>query len=150
MNAIIPQRQFRNSNQCQNFQTDTQSASQFCRNYGITWPSNHKDKCIAKGTTCNICGIQNHFARDCRKPKFTITKIVRPNEISIDNNTTDNSVDAVLNSEHNPECKSNYDSSGDNMLASIASNTLHNSPKKTKLEIQRWAFLSAHEVSAVM
>ena len=33
------------------------------------WISNHRDKCIAKGKTCNNCGLPNHFAKVCRKQR---------------------------------------------------------------------------------
>ena len=38
----------------------------FC---GINWSSEHRNKCPASGKKCNNCGIQNHFAKFCRKPK---------------------------------------------------------------------------------
>ena len=35
----------------------------YCSNCGGIWLPNHCDKCIAKCKTCNICGLQNHFAK---------------------------------------------------------------------------------------
>ena len=51
VNAIKPQRQFRNTNQRQNLQVQTRQANQLCRNCGLTWSTNHKNNCIAKVKT---------------------------------------------------------------------------------------------------
>ena len=40
-----------------------------CRNCGQTWQPNQKNNCIALWKKCNNCGIMNHFAKMCRKPK---------------------------------------------------------------------------------
>ena len=41
----------------------------YCSNCGGLWLPNHRDKCIAKGKTCNNCGLLNHFAKVCRKQR---------------------------------------------------------------------------------
>ena len=41
----------------------------YCSNCGGVWLPNHRDKYIAKGKTCNNCGLLNHFAKVCRKQK---------------------------------------------------------------------------------
>ena len=46
----------------------------YCSNCGGTWLPIHREKCIAKGNTCNNCGLPNHFAKVCRKQKNTNTK----------------------------------------------------------------------------
>ena len=81
-------------------------------------------KQFAEDKTCKNCGVQNHFSCVCRKPKSTSQKTTRPKVNSIDENTTDNSDNAMLNTNYNPECESDYDSSDDTMVASIACNTL--------------------------
>ena len=48
VNAIIPQRQFRNLNQRPNFKLKTRSANQLCRNCGFTWSANHKKYVLLK------------------------------------------------------------------------------------------------------
>ena len=45
-----------------------------CSNCGGMWPPNHREKCIAKGKTCNNCGLLNHFAKICRKQRNVNTK----------------------------------------------------------------------------
>ena len=49
----------------------------YCSNCGGVWLPNHRERCIAKGKTCNNCGLLNHFAnaKVCRKElKNTNTK----------------------------------------------------------------------------
>ena len=55
---------------------------------------------------------------------------------SIGETTTNNSVIAIKNSNFNPECESDYDRSNDNMVASIATNTLQIEPINTILQIE--------------
>ena len=82
VNAINPKRPFRQSNQRPNTSTSIRQSKQLCRNSGLTWSANHKDKCIAKGMTCNNGGLQNHFLRVCRKPKSSSTKPTRSNVLT--------------------------------------------------------------------
>ena len=46
----------------------------YCSNCGGICLPNHGEKCIAKGKTCNNCGLLNYFAKVCRKQKNTNTK----------------------------------------------------------------------------
>ena len=69
VNAITPQRSFRQPNQRPTTSNFTRQSNQLCQNCGLTWSANHKDKCIAKVKTCNNCCLQNHFSRVCREPK---------------------------------------------------------------------------------
>ena len=46
----------------------------YCSNCGGVWLPNHRDKCIAKGKSCNNCGLLNSFAKVCRKQKNVNTK----------------------------------------------------------------------------
>ena len=50
----------------------------YCSNCGGTWLLNHREKCIAKGKTCNSCGLLNHFAKVCCKQTNTNTKLQDP------------------------------------------------------------------------
>ena len=36
---------------------------------GLSWTSEHRNKSPARGKKSNNCGIENHFATVCRKPK---------------------------------------------------------------------------------
>ena len=51
------------------FQKPKSQPPLYCSNCGGDWLPNHRDKCIAKGKTCNNCGLMNHFAKVCRKQK---------------------------------------------------------------------------------
>ena len=136
VNAITPQRSFRQSNQRQNTSVPIRQTIQLCRNCGLTCSANHKEKFIARGKTCTNCGLYNHFLRVCRKPKSSSTKPIRPNVISIEENTNEKSVNAIQNVNYNLQCEpdSNLHSLDDNMVASIASNTVQIQPKNTILQ----------------
>ena len=140
VNAIIPQRPFRQPNQRPTTSTPNRQSNQLCRNCGLTWSANHKDKCIAKGKTCNNCVLQNHISRVRRKPKSSSKKPTRFNVNSIEETTTDQSVNVIQNADYNPQCESDYDSSDDNMVGSIASNTIQIEPKNTSLQ---WKYSSS-------
>ena len=45
-------------------------------------------------------------------------------------------MNAIQNTDYNPQCESDYDSSVDNMVASIASNSIQIEPKNTTLQIE--------------
>ena len=71
-----------------------------------------------------------------RKAKSkTPPKIPRPNIKSIDLTTKNDTVNAIVNVKYGPECKFDYDSSDDNMVASIAITTLQVEPRETTLQI---------------
>ena len=40
-----------------------------CPNCGYGWTPSHRQNCPARGKSCKNCGIANHFAKVCRKPK---------------------------------------------------------------------------------
>ena len=50
----------------------------YCSNCGGVWLPNHREKCIAKGKTCNNCALLNHFAKVCRKQQKNIN--VKPQD----------------------------------------------------------------------
>ncbi|XP_075252665.1 uncharacterized protein LOC142344670 [Convolutriloba macropyga] len=110
VNAVISQRSFRQTSQRPNTSSFTRPSNQLCRNCGLTWSANHKDKCIARGKTCNNCGLQNHFSRVCRKPKSSSNKPTRWNVNSVEDTSTDQTVNAIQNMDYNPQCESDYDS----------------------------------------
>ena len=65
--------QFSGSSRASNWQNSNNATRQnnrstlYCSICGGIWLPNHRDKCIAKGKTCNNCGLLNHFAKVCRK-----------------------------------------------------------------------------------
>ena len=71
----------------------------------------------------------------CRKPKSSSNKSTRSNVNSVEETTTDQTVNAIQNLNYNPQCESHYDSSDYNMVASIASNAIQIEPKNTILQI---------------
>ena len=85
-------------------------------------------------TTCNNCGLQNHFSRVCRKPKSSSNKPTRSNVHSVEDTSTEQTVNGIQNMDCKTQCKSDYDSSADNMV-SIASNSIQIEPKNTTLQI---------------
>ena len=135
VNAVTSQRPFRPPSQRPTTSSFTRPSNQLCRNCGLTWSANHKVKCIARGKTCNNCGLQNHFSRVCRKSKSPTNKPNRSNVNSVEETPIDQTVNAIENVNYNPQCESDYDSSDDNMVASIASNTIQIEPKNTILQI---------------
>ena len=135
VNAVVSQRPSRPRSQRPTTSSFTRPPNQLCRNYGLTWSANHKFKCIARGKTCNNCGLQNHFSRVCRKPKSSSNKPIRSNVNSVEETSTDQTVNAIQNMNYNPRCESDSDSSDDNMVASIASNAIQIEPKNTILQI---------------
>ena len=40
-----------------------------CHFRGMSWTLEQRNKCPARGKKCNNCGIENHFAKVCQKPK---------------------------------------------------------------------------------
>ena len=135
VNAVTSQRPFRPPSQRPTTSSFTRPSNQLCRNCGLTWSANHKVKCIARAKTCNNCGLQNHFSRVCRKPKSPTNKPNRSNVNSVEETPIDQTVNAIENVNYNPQCESDYDSSDDNMVASIASNAIQIEPKNTILQI---------------
>ena len=135
VNAVIFQRPSRPPSQRLTTSSFTRPPNQLCRNCGLTWSANHKVKCIARDKTCNNCGLQNHFSRVCRKPKSSSNKPIQSNVNSVEETSTDQTVNAIQNMNYNPQCESDYDSSDDNMVASIASNAIQIEPKNTILQI---------------
>ena len=103
VNAVIPQRSFRPPSQRPTASSFTRPPNQICRNCGLTWSANHKVKCIARGKTCNNCGLQNQFSRVCRKPKSSSNKPIRSNVNSVEENSTDQTVNAIQKMNYNPQ-----------------------------------------------
>ena len=87
----------------------------------LSWTSEHRKKGRARGKKCNNCGIENHFAKVCRKPKDTGSypkPKPRVSNIEKDDQTDDvNQIPANFD----PDLEYNYSSDEDNCVASVSS-----------------------------
>ena len=99
----------------------TRPPNQLCRNCGLTWSANHKVKCIARGKTCNNCGLKNHFSRVCREPKPSSNKPIRSNVNSVEETSTYQTVSDIQNMNYNPQCESDscIDSGIDSLIQAV-------------------------------
>ena len=92
-----------------------------CYFFGLSWTSEHRNKCPARGKKCNNCDNENQFAKVCRKPKdpgsYTKPK-PRVNNVEKDDQTNDvNQISANFD----PDFEPNYSSDEDNCVASVSS-----------------------------
>ena len=55
----------------------------YCSNCEGLWLPNHCDKCIAKGKTCNNCGLLKHFAKICRKQRNVKPRISKKKMVGV-------------------------------------------------------------------
>ena len=114
------------------------STSQFvkpivCPNCGYGWSAAHQQKRPARGKNCKNCGIANHFAKVCRKPKHPYKPKPRVNNVddSISQAATVgtsatvgeqvNHIDRLLQKQSIYDAKydSDYDDYDDNCVATI-------------------------------
>ena len=83
--------------------------------------SEHRNRCPALGKKCINCGIENHFAKVCRKSKdlnsYTKPK-PRVNNVEKDDQTEDVN---QISADFDPDLESNYSSGEDNCVASVSS-----------------------------
>ena len=91
---------------------------QFC---GMSWTSEHRNKCLARGKKCNNCGIENHFSKVCRKPKDP-GSYPKPRH-RVNNVEKHDQTDNVnqISADFNSDLESNYSSDVDNCVASVSS-----------------------------
>ena len=92
-----------------------------CHFCGMSWTPEHRNRCPAQGKKCNNCGIENHFAKICRKPKdpnsYPKPK-PRVNNVEKDDQTEDVN---QISADFGPDLESNYSSDEDNCVASVSS-----------------------------
>ena len=90
-----------------------------CHFCGMNWTSEHCNKCPARDKKCNNCGIENHFAKVCRKPKdpsaYPKPK-PRVNNVEKDDQNED---DNQISTNFDPDLESSYSSI--NCVASVSS-----------------------------
>ena len=104
-----------------NMNTTARKKPTTCHFCGSSWTSDHCNKCPARGKRCNNCGIENHFAKVCRKPKdpnsYPKPK-PRVNNVEKDDQNEDvNQISANFD----PYLESNYSSDEDNCVAVVSS-----------------------------
>ena len=92
-----------------------------CHFCGSSWTPEHRNKCPARGKRCNNCGIENHFAKVCRKPKDP-NSYPRP-EPRVNNVEKDDQVEDVnqTSADFDPDLESKYASDEDNCVAVVSS-----------------------------
>ena len=106
-----------------------------CHFCGSSWTPEHRKKCPARGKRCNNCGIENHFAKVCRKPKdpnlYPRPK-PRVNNVKKDDQVED--VNQIL-ADFDPDLESNYSSDEDNCVALVSSTDLTTSMTPINLPV---------------
>ena len=87
-----------------------------------SWTLEHRNKCPARGTKCNNCGIGNQFEKVCRKPKDPNSyPKVKQRVINVEKE--DNQTDDVnkISANYDPDLESNYSPDEDNCVALVFS-----------------------------
>ena len=102
-----------------NMNTTARKKPTTCHFCGMSWTSEHRIKCPASGKKCNNCGIENHFAKVCRKAKDP-DSYPKP-RLRVNNVKKDDQTDNVnqLSEDFNPDLESKYSSDEDNCVASV-------------------------------
>ena len=103
-------------------------------NCGYGWSASNRQNCPARGKTCKNCGIANHFAKVCRKPKHPYKPKPRVNDVDDSvSEATDvgtsatiaeqvNNIDRLLQKQgiYDANYDSDYDDYDDNCVATIS------------------------------
>ena len=92
-----------------------------CHFCGMNWTPEHRNRCPARGKKCNNCGIDNHFAKVCRKPKNP-TSYPKPRP-RVNNVEKDDQAEDInqISIDFDPDLESNYSSDEDNCVATVSS-----------------------------
>ena len=106
-----------------------------CHFCGSSWISEHRNKCPARGKRCNNCGIENHFAKVCRKPKDP-NSYPRPKP-RVNDVEKDDQVENVnqISADFDPDLESNYSSDEDNCVAVVSSTDFTTSVEAINLSV---------------
>ena len=104
-----------------NMNTTARKKPTTCHFCGMSWTSEYRNKCLARWKKCNNCGIENHFAKVCRKPKDP-GSYPKPRP-RVNNVEKDDQTDNVyqISEDLNLDLESNYSSDEDNCVASVSS-----------------------------
>ena len=96
-----------------------------CRGCCQVWTTTHRQVCSAMGKKCNHCGLQNHFAKVCRRRLNNTRNTQQTNRIntvetaetSNQNSSQENQNVNYIN--YNEQINSDYDSSDDNYVSTV-------------------------------
>ena len=105
-----------------------------CPHCGYGWSASHRQNCPALGKNCKNCGIANHFAKVCQKPKHPYKPKPRVN--NVDDSVSEaatvgtsataaeqvNNIDRLLQKQgiYDANYDSDYDDYDDNCVATIS------------------------------
>ena len=102
-----------------NMNTTARKKPTTCHFRGMNWTSEHRKSC--KWEKCNNCGIENHFAKVCRKPKdHGSYPKPRPRVNNVEKDDQTDNVNQI-SADFNPDLESNYYSDEENCVASVSS-----------------------------
>ena len=106
-----------------------------CHFCGMNWTPEHRNRCPARGKKCNNCGIDNHFAKVCRKPKNP-TSYPKPRP-RVNNVEKDDQAEDVnqISIDFDPDLESNYSSDEDNCVATVSSTEFTTSVEALNLPV---------------
>ena len=96
-----------------------------CRGCGQIWTPTHRQVCPAMSKKCNHCGLQNHFAKVCRRRLNNTRNTQQTNRINTvetaetSNQNSSQENQKVNNINYNEQINSDYDSSDDNYVATV-------------------------------
>ena len=110
-----------NATPVSNMNTNARKKPTSCLFWWNELDSEHRNKCLAREKNCNNCGIENHFAKVCRKPKDP-SSYPKP-KLRANNVEKDDQTDKVnqISAKFDPDLESNYSSDEDNCVASVSS-----------------------------
>ena len=91
-----------------------------CHFCGMNWTPEHRNRCPARGKKCNNCGVENHFAKVCRKPKDP-NSYPKPKP-RVNNVEKDDQAEDInqISADFDPDLESNYSSDKDNCVAAVS------------------------------
>ena len=93
-----------------------------CHFCGLSWSSEHQNKCPAHGKRCNNCGIENHFAKVCRKPKDSNSyPKLKPRVKNVEKEDSQTDDVNQISADYDLDLESNYSSDEHNCVAAVSS-----------------------------
>ena len=107
-----------------------------CHFCGMSWTPEHRNRCPARGKKCNNSGIENHFAKVCRKPKDSNSyPEPKPRVNDVEKNDQAEDVNQI-SADFEPDMKSTYSSDEDIYITSVSSADFTTSVEAVNLKTQ--------------